>query len=393
MTPVIVLGTGLTSLGVLRILRRARIPAFVFGWPVGVEQQSRWNRPVPLSRPLPASCQDLRQLLSAIELPAAVLMPCSDHWALQVAEMPEAFRERFRASIAPAAAIRKLVDKAPFSQLLLEAGVPHPLTRLLSSPADLNDVPDDVLEGAFLKPHDSQEFFARFGVKAFRIQSRAEGLERMAQAERAGLAVLLQQYIPGPGSLHYFVDGFVDASGRLRAAFTRRRLRMHPADFGNSSCMVSVPREEMGQAIEAATRALSRLGFRGIFSAEFKQDPRDGVFKLLEVNARPWWYIEFAERCGVDFCRLAYDDALGLPLNDVVGHQVGARMVYPYYDYFACRDARRAKELSLGQWARSWIGAQQPMFNWSDPMPALAELWKVGRQSTGKALRGVAARE
>jgi len=47
-----------------------------------------------------------------------------------------------------------------------------------------------------------------------------------------------------------------------------------------------------------------------VFSAEFKFDERDGLFKILEVNARPWWYVDFAARCGVDVCRMAYRDAL-----------------------------------------------------------------------------------
>ena len=390
MTPVLVLGNGITALGVLRILGRSGIPAYIHGYGNGIERRSRWFRPMPLSRPMDDPSANLGSVLSACRLPVAVLMPCSDYWAMQIARMPEELRRHYPASIASAEAMRTLVDKAPFSTLLAETGVPHPMTRLLQGPADLEAVPDDVLDGAFLKPHDSQAFFARFGVKAFLIRSRKEGVERLDQIERAGFAVLLQQYIPGPGSLHYFVDGFFDASGRLRAAFTRRRLRMSPPDFGNSSYMVSVPREEVQQAIESVKLALSRIGFRGIFSAEFKKDPRDGVFKLLEVNARPWWYVEFAARCGVDVCTMAYRDALGEPVADVVSHREGARMVYPYYDFFACRDAWRADEMSLLQWASSWAGAQQPLFNWTDPLPALAEAWRVGRQFAGTRWKRVA---
>ena len=182
--------------------------------------------------------------------------------------------------------------------------------------------------------------------------------------------------------MHYFVDGFVDASGSLRASFVRRRLRMFPPDFGNSSAMVSVPSTEALQAVRSIQLVLERLNYRGIFSAEFKRDPRDGAFKLLEVNARAWWYVEFAARCGVDVCTLAYRDALGQPMPVVHDYRVGERLVYPYYDYFACRAAHRTGELFAASWLRSWVGAQQPLFNWSDPWPALRETWEVG----GKAL-------
>jgi D-aspartate ligase len=377
--PVLVLGNGITALGVMRACRRAGIPVYSLRPSIGIDKYSRWHRPAPM-RPgtegvLPMG---LAEHLGCCELPTAVLMPCSDAFTNEAAALGGELRQRFPASLPSPEAIAALTDKAAFGRLLEEADVPHPVTRLIESAEELEALPESVRSSAFLKPHDSQHFFVRFGVKAFWVNSVAEAAERMRQVEEAGLKVLLQEYIPGPGSEHYLVDGFIDAAGRCRGVFARRRLRMYPADFGNSSYMISVPQEEMAQAIASIRAILERLNFRGIFSAEFKRDPRDGLFKILEVNARPWWYIEFAARSGVDVCTMAYRDALGLPVAEVTGQRVGARLVYPYYDYFACRNAVRAGKLTRREWLRSWIGAQQPLFNWSDPLPALAESWNVG---------------
>jgi len=166
----------------------------------------------------------------------------------------------------------------------------------------------------------------------------------------------------------------VDRGGTIRALFARRRLRMFPPDFGNSTLMVSVPRTEVGDAPKTLARLFEELRYRGIFSAEFKQDARDGRFKLLEVNARPWWYVEFAARCGVDVCAMAVRDALGKPIETVDRYTVGRRCVYPYYDLSAVQVERAAGRLGLVAWARSWVGATQPVFRWNDPMPALGEV-------------------
>ena len=383
MTPILILGTGITALGAMRICARAGIPAFGMPGSRGVERHSRWYRPARSGESRDPHGPRLEDFLQSCGLPSAVLLPCSDVWLHETAALGGELSRRFPASIASPEAIRSLVDKSAFASLLMKLGVPHPVTRMLSGPDDLSSVPDHVLPGAFLKPHDSHAFFARYGVKALRIQSRSQALQRLAELRQDRLQVLLQEYIPGPSSSHYLVDGFIDAGGAIRALFARRRLRMHPRDFGNSSCMVSIPTAEVAQAIDALSAVLADLRYRGIFSAEFKQDPRDGLYKLLEINARPWWYIEFAARSGVDVCSMAYRDALGMPIVSSGEPRVGTRLVYPYYDFFACKEAWEAGEMTLAQWARSWIGAQQPLFNWTDPGPA----WMEFRDVSARRLR------
>ena len=157
-----------------------------------------------------------------------------------------------------------------------------------------------MFSGSFLKPRDSHAFFRRYKVKACRVESREDAIEQFRKKNSDGFKVLLQEYIPGPTSNHYFLDGFVDRNGQVDAMFARRRLRMYPDDFGNSSYMRSVACSEISQAVDDLKRLLSAISYRGIFSAEFKYDDRDGKYKILEINARPWWYVEFAAICGVD---------------------------------------------------------------------------------------------
>jgi len=77
--------------------------------------------------------------------------------------------------------------------------------------------------------------------------------------------------------------------------------------------------------------------YRGIFSGWFRQDPRDGRYKLLEINARVWWFVEYAGRCGLDVCAMSYLDALGERVEDVTEYPVGARFVQAYFDFPAIR--------------------------------------------------------
>jgi predicted ATP-grasp superfamily ATP-dependent carboligase len=148
---------------------------------------------------------------------------------------------------------------------------------------------------------------------------------------------------------------------------------MFPADFGNSTYMKSIPVSDVADAVQSLDRLLAHVDYRGVFSAEFKLDERDGLYKILEVNVRPWWYIEFAARCGIDVCYLGYLDALGCEVPPIVDYRVGVSLIYPHNDYFSYRALHRKGEMSLAQWLRSWLGSTQPVFQWADPMPAAAE--------------------
>ena len=55
------------------------------------------------------------------------------------------------------------------------------------------------------------------------------------------------------------------------------------------------------------------------------RDPRDGRYKLLEVNPRLWQWHGLAAACGVDLPWIAYRDLVGDPLPPARMHGDGKR--------------------------------------------------------------------
>lgn len=379
---VLALGSGITLLGVLRALSRKNVNVMALPDVDRITRRSRWYRSAPQSF-AGITAADLGGRLENLA-PRTVLMACSDMWVRAVASLSPDLLARYPASIAPLASLDILVDKARFGATLERLGLPHPTTRLMESVGDLDAVPDKALESSFLKPVHSQQFFARFGVKAFRIAGREDAATRLRACIDAGFAMMLQEYIPGPPTNHYFVDGFIDRHGAVVTMLARQRLRMSPPDFGNSTLMITVSLSEARDAPATLKKLFSDIRYRGIFSAEFKRDQRDGVFNLIEVNARPWWYVDFAARCGVNVCKLAVADALGEPVQPIPGYAIGRRCVFPYYDFQAVRAERAAGRLGLVGWAGSWLGPYQPVFRWSDPLPAVGEVVSLGREKLRK---------
>ncbi len=360
-------------LAVIRLLGRAGYVPLVVDPRPGAASKSRWFRACPASRAATNPESDLAAWLDGLPMERAVLLPCGDEWALRIAQIADDVRARFPSSLPAYASLRSLIDKGGLAGLLDELALPHPRTLAIDATTDVDRWPDAALADAFIKPRDSAAFFRRYGVKAFRVSSRADVAERVAETRSYGLAVELQEYVPGPASNHYYVEGFIDSGGHRRAVFVRQRLRMYPPDFGNSTSFESVSPSAVPDAVETVGRLLSHARYRGIFSAELKRDDRDGVCRLIEVNARPWWFVEFAGQCGVNVCDMAVRDALGEPVADVTDYTVGKSCVYPYYDYYACRELRRGGKLSLAAWAASWTRSTQPVLRLSDPLPALTE--------------------
>lgn len=366
-----VLGEGITALAVVRSLGRAGLEPFIVCPPRDLAARSRWvmRRVINPGSELDGSnLPPLSSLLEPKGVFRAVVIPCSDMWSAEVARLPPDVAQRYVSSTPPTEVLDLLVDKWLFAETLSRLALPHPRTTLLRSADHLSEIP---LDGLFLKPCNSQEFGRRFKRKGFTFENETEARRAFGLIEEAGLTAVLQEYIPGPPTEHVFVDGFIDREGTVCAIFARRRVRMFPPDFGNSSLTVSVAPAEVQAAIDSVLHLLRAIGYRGVFSAEFKHDPRDGLFKLLEVNSRPWWYIGFANHCGVDVSVMAYRDALGLPVTPVERYAEGERCVLISLDVRAFLQMRRHERLSTWSLVRSWRGAFRAVYSRDDPLPAV----------------------
>ena len=116
--------------------------------------------------------------------------------------------------------------------------------------------------------------------------------------------ILIQELIPGgPRHLFSFCPLFKD--GQVLAGITGRRARQHPMDFGHASTYaesIKVPELEI-----MGTKFLKAIKYYGLAEVEFMQDPRDGIFKLIEVNPRIWGWHTLAVGSGVDLPYLLFD--------------------------------------------------------------------------------------
>ena len=387
-TPALVLGgRNHTALGVIRALARNGIPQFTVGAGTSYVSYCRWHRRLRSQRGDDPTPESLAGFLARLSVEPMVLIPCSDAWVAAVARLEPTLAARFPASIAPLESLDICLDKGRFADTLARLGLPHPRTICIGASDDVRTLWDSTLRDPFIKPRNSLALRASYGVKAFRIRTRAEAMTRVREAQQAGLELMLQEYVPGPAGSHYFVDGFVDRAGAVCARFARRRIRTNAEPFGDSSCMVSISLEEARAPLDILDRLLPALRYRGVFNAQFKYDDRDGLFKLLEVNPRAWGGVSLPVSCGVNLIEMSYRDALGLPVEPIVVYPAGRYWIYASRDRKVCRRLFRAGRLTARTWLRTRARAVQAILRWDDPVPAVVFSFHRLQQAVRRRLR------
>jgi predicted ATP-grasp superfamily ATP-dependent carboligase len=238
------------------------------------------------------------------------------------------------------------------------AGVPIPRTAYPASVADALAAAADMGYPVLVKPSAPAGFRRRFRRQAFRCETPAE-LER-AFADAQPYEPMVQELIPGGDRELYTLGSYLAEDGTALGLFTGRKLRQTPPGVGTCRVGEAVRAEEVS---ELGLALLRELGFHGISQVEFKRDPRDGVYKLMEVNPRLWQWHGLAAACGVDLPRIAYWDLLGarLPLARMDGE---------------------GKRWAISLMRRSAPALQRPpyvdaVFALDDPAPAAAQALRV----------------
>ena len=388
--PVVILGRHITATNVLRTLVRRGLKAYVAQDTTDIITRSRWYRPTPHRIAETDDSALLARFLERLPLKSAVLMACGDRWTAAVAGLPPETRARYRASVPPRDAVEICIDKERFRAFVADLGIPAPRSRRITSAADLRAVSDEELAGGFLKPTDSQRYARVFATKGAFAATRAEATELVGRAVSEGFEYLLQEWIPGGISRTILIDGFVDRHGQVAAVVARRRVRMDPPRIANTATSVTIPLAEVGEAVEITRRILAALAYRGIFNVEFKQDERDGLFKIIEVNPRPTWYIEHLARAGAHTAWMSYLDAQDLPVAPMGGYDIGRYGMYEVYEIAALLRAWSSRRRPNGPVIRPWLKGDHMLIRLDDPMPGAADLARAVRGRVANIARRLA---
>jgi predicted ATP-grasp superfamily ATP-dependent carboligase len=318
-TGAIVLGGDYQGLGIVRSLGQQGIPVFVVDDEYSISRFSRYRTKsfrVADLRNEKVVVEMLLSLAQRYDLKGWVLFPTRDELVATLSQHKQVLSEWFRVPTPCWATIQWTWDKRNTYRLATSLGIPAPKTWI---PQSLDEL--DQIECGFpvaIKPAIKEHFFYATKAKAWRADSRNELRELFTRASKlAGLGeVLVQDLIPGDGARQFSYCAFFKDKRPIGKMLVRRR-RQHPHEFGRASTYVETTTIPKLEALSESF--LSSINYYGLVEVEFKEDPRDGELKLLDVNARTWGYHSLGPKAGVDFPYLLYRDQMGEGLEPVCG--------------------------------------------------------------------------
>lgn len=370
----IVVGGDYQGLGIVRSLGRRGVPTCVVDDERSISRVSRYTgRTVHVGslRTEDATLSVLHSIRRRYGLDGWVVYPTREETVAAIAGNRDELAESFRVPTPCLDTVQAAWDKRHTYRLAEKLDVPTPRTWFPLTEDDLDLV--DLSAPVVVKPAIKEHFIYATKAKAWRADTADELRQVFRRA--AGIVepgeIIVQELIPGGGAEQYAYCAMF-ADGEALAGMTVRRLRQHPSDFGKASTYVETVDERALE--EPSVRFLREIGYYGLVELEYKRDPRDGRFKLLDVNARTWGYHSLGAAAGVDFPHLLFRHQLGEPIRPARA-RAGVRWVRLATDVPNAFVDWRARRLDVGGYLRSLRRVHtEAVFSLRDPMPGLYEL-------------------
>jgi len=370
----LVIGGDHPGLGVARSLGRRGIPVYILEDQYSISSFSRYPTRVIRVKDL----RDERKTVDAVleighrfGLRDWVLFPTRDETVAAFSRYRAELAEFFRVTTPEWETVKWAWDKKNTHELCIRLGIPTPQTWNPRSVEELSALYGNL--PLAIKPAVKENFFYATGAKAWRAETveQLHTLFNRAARQIKPEEIMVQEIIPGDGRQQFSYCAFF-RDGQAHSTLIARRERQHPREFGRAATYVESI--ELPAVEELAERFLKAINYYGLVEIEFKQDPRDGQYKLLDVNARTWGFHSLGAQAGVDFPYLLFADQVGYQVEPCRG-KAGVGWLRLLADTPTALSGILGGHLKVSSYLRSINNTRtESVFSREDPLPSLAEV-------------------
>ena len=374
-TGAIIIGGNFQGLGLLRSLGKQGIPVYLLDHELCIGRFSRYTDKFlkcPDVRKESTFLQFLMDLAKKENLTGWLIYPNDDETVCFLARYKSQLEEYYRITTQSWDVVKFAYEKKLTYKLAERCGIPIPKTFY---PGNIDELQQLDLEfPVIIKPSIKEPFFSKTKKKAIQVDCRSKLEEEYLRLTRLvgdSQTIMIQELITG-GAKNLYSVGSLFSNGDLLAKVVVRRPRQHPMNFGRATTYAETL--EIPELEEMTRTILAKIGYRGLSEVEFMMDPKDGKYKLLEINARAWGWHTISIGAGVDLPYLSYLDMLGESVKRN-GFMPGVNWIRMVTDIPTAFGELVRGRMSFSDYIDSLKGKKQfAVWSVKDPLPFLAEL-------------------
>lgn len=370
----VIIGGDFHGLGIIRSLGRHGVPLCVVDDEYSIGRFSKYTTFTVKAPNLRNEKETIDFLLATgqrLKLQGWVLFPTRDEHVAAFSRHRGQLCEMFRVPTPDWEITKWAWNKWNTYSLAEKLAIPIPKTWC---PRTIEDI--DKIDAEFplaIKPAVKEDFFYATKAKAWRANSRDElkAMFQNASGHVGANEVLVQEIIPGDGTRQFSSCVFLK-NGEVLGSMQAQRWRQHPPEFGRAATFVESV--DLPIVEELTLKFLRAINYYGLAETEYKLDPRDGKYKLLDVNARTWGFHALGSPAGVDFSYLLYADQVGEPVSPCHGHS-GVGWVRMVTDIPTSISDIAAGRLNVNTYLRTLKDFKiESVFSRDDLLPTFAEI-------------------
>ncbi len=290
-------------------------------------------------------------------------------------------------------ALEIVLDKSRTALLARQCNAPLPASWDITSTEALRSALPELSYPMVIKPGRSISDNSLRTPLSVRYAHSEEELVKVGTELLEHGHLVLQAYFSGIGKGIELIAN----RGEIVSAFQHQRLHEMPLSGGGSSYRKSVTVDPV--LLEVSARLIKQLNWHGVAMVEFKQNPENGEFILIEINGRFWGSLPLAVAAGADFPYQLYQLYTAQPIE-----------TKPYRTEIYCRklssdlrwleavarkdaDPRLVTIPALGDAMKDLLKVFSPRHyfdaqSFSDLKPGFVDLWQIVRSYTDR-LSGV----
>lgn len=350
----IVLGTPTAGLGVIRALAKNGVPVIAIYYDnKDMGYESRYVKK-SIHAPHPEKCENqfIETLIDcANQFEGSILIPTIDTTLTVVSRHKNLLEQYFIVACTDWEITKLYIEKQKTYALAEQVGVPVPKTISPQSVDDVIRFSETIQYPCLVKPSQGHLYFDMFRRKMVKAYDQDQLIVAYHQAINAGFDVMIQEYIPGDPTQGANYNSY-SSNDEVLVEFTAQKIRNAPPDTGSPCALIS---KQIPEVIEPGRKILKAMGFYGYACTEFKRDPRDGIYKLMEVNGRHNLSTLLAVYCGINFPLIHYNHLVLGDLPSAHDFQTNTYWIDIFRDINYCPKYLRNKKYSLAQFIKPYL--------------------------------------